>query len=273
MKSNLPASPSPAAPTQPKIMGRDWEEIQAMQQGQNVAKRLPPVDAAKMKAAILSDVARFKIPVAVEVVNELEIELPASYRLVGGTWIHSEDSAPTAPCPSGSHLPLVAPVGVSGQTLDVPHAVCPTCGGYYDAGGTCLGCAFEDDYRPELDALAVVPAPVSPSLPAPDTLLVGDYRRNIGIDSDTVLTFEAGESVALRTTVGEVLSLPTLKADVERLTRQVSELQKALVTAQPFVPMTSHIWSNGDHGKRIYVHDVINLALEGSLSLAEVGRK
>lgn len=122
--NQIPSTTMKATST-PKILGRDWSEIQAMQQGKSTAKHLPPVDLEKMKVAILSDVERFKASVAVEVVDKLGIELPASYKLIGDTWTHSPSPAESAPegvsvQSGGVPASPVDSVGVPAVSVDLP---------------------------------------------------------------------------------------------------------------------------------------------------------
>jgi hypothetical protein len=288
--------PSPAASTQPKIMGRDWEEIQAMQQGQNVAKHLPPVDAAKMKAAILSDVARFKIPVAVEVVNELEIELPASYKLVGGTWIHSETPAPAAPCPSASWLPLVPPVGVTDAPREVVIKHDPAKNSYFvsyvtrDKGTRYTAGQFDSRFttldkvkdwvkiNPKLKLVETeVPAPVSSSLPEfteragfPWHATGTEIRR---ADNDAIASIHfatpsnrslpsINEAEKLAKLICETLaSHATLKADVERLTGALRGMIDAMKASKQWAKIEDA--SAADEARRKAL---------SALSLAEVGK-
>jgi hypothetical protein len=149
-----------------------------------------------------------------------------------------------------AYLPLVPPSGVTGADFSALPAI------------------FD---KAELAKMKADSTPVSPSLPAPDTLLVGDYRRNIGIEADTVLTFEAGEDVAFRATVGEVLSLPTLKADVERLTGEKGELVGLISQMHRPLMQIAHLANVNDETRKMIVH-IGNLCAD-ALSLAEVGKQ
>lgn len=71
------------------ICGLTWEQIQAAQQGKPHRQHLPAYSATEHSAQVQSDVDRFKIPVAREVKDALQISLPDSYKLVGNTWIHT----------------------------------------------------------------------------------------------------------------------------------------------------------------------------------------
>jgi hypothetical protein len=158
------------------------------------------------------------------------------------------------PCPSPSLLPLVAPVGVTGQSLDVPHAVCPTCGGFYDAGGTCLGCAYEDDYRPELDALEDAPAPVSPSLPEESFPCCGQTMGMLCCNC-TVTEKSLSRDNA------------TLKADVERLRDLLEQAHDDLAVTYKAIEI------HGGPDVSVGQFRRLDQYKAAALSLAEVGRK
>jgi hypothetical protein len=171
-------------------------------------------------------------------------------------------------------VPLSAPVGVSGVTLPAAETskATLTFASYETAkefrtawtrfskrgtslsprnanGGATLDLwGVTEDEKPwiaakiaDLGGNAPSPAPESVTAPAtvqpvavPDTLLIGSYRRNIGIDSDTSLTFETGENVTLRTTVGEVLEAVSSHAANLAKIKTLEEACNLLIREMPF---------------------------------------
>jgi hypothetical protein len=156
------------------------------------------------------------------------------------------------PAPSASHLPLVPPSGVTGQSLEyvdkygsplfvgdryfqgnnpavfeITHLYLhgpeniPSVRGR-EKGGEHLSFVRCNEVR---KIHGDVPAPVSPSLPAavPSAILIHASRNWVDVKAETKVAVEySDDSVHISTTVGELceafLSASTLKADVERLT-------------------------------------------------------
>jgi hypothetical protein len=114
-------------------------------------------------------------------------------------------SAPAAPCPSASHLPLVAPVGVRGQDW--------RCDGFQRGLSNpknCNRCGFTKE--------AHCHAPVSPSLPAlllP--LKVRSEGSNVVVNKDGRIEMALDSPEAAAFAVDAINSHATLKAEVARL--------------------------------------------------------
>ena len=75
---------------QEQIFGRDFSEIQRMQQGGSSGRPIITPSQQEQKAQIERDIERLKIPVAVETAETLGIELPDSYVREGDTFVHKE---------------------------------------------------------------------------------------------------------------------------------------------------------------------------------------
>jgi hypothetical protein len=258
MKSNLPTSPSPAAPTDEPVTTEDGIGLAHAQSWPKAG--LPDFGA------------------------------------------HLD-----TPCSSASHLPLIPPVGVTeaakaplfavGDTVRVIHPenypsdiragdttegtvthILPDIRKRFVYVCSPIGSWFENQIE---RVTAAAPAPVSPSLPAHScfSVIEGCTKRCADpVDHDGelygviqgpvfALDVYAAQGMPMeqfKATIsafaGNASEVATLKADVERLTG-------ALKMALRHIPADAMEYSEGTHGKRVYVADFARL------SLAEVGSK
>jgi hypothetical protein len=95
------------------IMGMTWDELKARQQGaSSQGKPLPPVNAAKMKATIEREAAKFKNTQSAAMVDKVGAILPEGYILEGDSYVYkpgSEAVAPKAEAAPKAEPPLITP--------------------------------------------------------------------------------------------------------------------------------------------------------------------
>ena len=75
-----------------KICGYDWEEIQVMQQGEYLGRKVTKISISDYALNVANDIQRFKIPVYEETRKTLNIKLPDGYILDGDLWEWSEEN-------------------------------------------------------------------------------------------------------------------------------------------------------------------------------------
>jgi hypothetical protein len=289
MKSNptsSPASPSPAAPcpsaSHYRITGREAIRI-ARRDHLTLSKHADPVEDARedLTPDEAEEIAREDEGLLyVDVVpvgwSEGDGSGHEGYavdayfphrRYAGPDEYGIEPTWAMAPTPSASHLPLVPPVGVTGQSL-TPEAA-------YEADRSAMPTYHNGDARPMWKDLGEIaksswvnnptsrnwaPAPVSPSLPAPTTIFLEPVREGGMVSEETRGLIFTGTEKVLKATPAEIVtacnSHATLKADVERLTEIALELVK---------------WERDPDA---YGGDLADLAHKAAsaLSLAEVGK-